>query len=137
MYLPDSVCISPIISLSFSLLGFFILKLSLGDLFGVFNGLGDFTLNLSFSDSCESKGNELVSVGLGDGLFRPMLRKENDPALLGDRVDLSEELGLSPTGINAGLFKGSILKVIGKQNNDSKSIRTLDQYKWFFEFSEK
>ena len=83
----------------------------MGDLFGVFNGLGDFTLNLSFSDSCESKGKELVSVGLGDGLFRPMLRKENDPALFGDRVDLSDELGPSPTGINAGLFKGSILKI--------------------------
>lgn len=52
--------------------------------------------------------------------------------------DLSEEFGLSPTGINAGLFKGSILKdYIGKQNNDSKSIRSLEQHKWIFEFSEK
>ena len=66
-------------------------------------------LNLSFSASFVSNGNAVASVKLGDGLLRPMLRKENDPALLGDRLDFSDELGLSPTGIKAGLFNGSIL----------------------------
>ena len=115
IYLPDSDCISPKISLSFSLLGFFVLKLSLGDLFGVFKGLGDFMLNLSLSTSFVSNGNAVASVELGDGLLRDENdenendENENDPALLGDRLDCSDELGLFPTGIKAGLFNGSIL----------------------------